>query len=47
MSQVNNASNNLKKVFDTYSDKRIRNEEQSRNKMIRQYQIGKLNNNNE
>jgi len=37
--QVSNASNNLKKLFDTYSDKRIRNEEQNRNKMVRQYQI--------
>jgi len=39
LSQINNASNNLKKVFDSYNDKRIRNAEQGRNKMIRQYQI--------
>jgi len=39
LNQVNNASNNLKKVFDVYSDKRMKNMEQGRNKMIRQYQI--------
>ncbi|ORX80731.1 t-SNARE [Anaeromyces robustus] len=39
LSQINNASNNLKKVFDSYNDKRMRNVEQGRNKMIRQYQI--------
>ncbi|OUM67262.1 hypothetical protein PIROE2DRAFT_58879 [Piromyces sp. E2] len=39
LSQVNNASNNLKKVFDSYNDKRIKYTEQGRNKMIRQYQI--------
>jgi len=39
LSQVNNASNNLKKVFDSYNDKRMKYTEQGRNKMIRQYQI--------
>jgi len=39
LSQINNTSNNLKKVFDSYNEKRIRNTEQGRNKMIRQYQI--------
>jgi len=42
LNQVNNSSNNLKKVFDVYSDKRMKNMEQDRNKMIRQYQICKL-----
>jgi len=41
LSLVNNASNNLKKVFDSYNEKRKRYTEQGRNKMIRQYQIGK------
>ncbi|ORY67880.1 t-SNARE [Neocallimastix californiae] len=40
LSLVNNASNNLKKVFDSYNEKRKRYTEQGRNKMIRQYQIG-------
>ncbi|KAG4096304.1 t-SNARE [Neocallimastix lanati (nom. inval.)] len=39
LSLVNNASNNLKKVFDSYNEKRKRYTEQGRNKMIRQYQI--------
>ncbi|ORX76318.1 t-SNARE [Anaeromyces robustus] len=39
LGQVNNSSNNLKKVFDSYNQKRTKNEEQGRNKMIRQYQI--------
>jgi len=39
LSQVNNASNNLKKVFDSYNQKRMNYSEQGRNKMIRQYQI--------
>ncbi|ORX57292.1 t-SNARE [Piromyces finnis] len=39
ISQVNNTSNNLKKVFDLYNEKRINYTEQGRNKMIRQYQI--------
>jgi len=41
-SQVNNSSNNLKKVFDAYSSKRMNNVEQGRNKAIRQYQISKF-----
>ncbi|ORY69348.1 t-SNARE [Neocallimastix californiae] len=39
LSLVNNASNNLKKVFDSYNEKRKRYAEQGRNKIIRQYQI--------
>lgn len=42
VSLVNNASNNLKKVFDAYNEKRKRYTEQDRSKMIRQYQIGKI-----
>jgi len=39
LSLVNNASNNIKKVFDSYNEKRKRYAEQGRNKLIRQYQI--------
>jgi len=39
LSLLNNASNNLKKVFDSYNEKRKRYAEQDRSKQIRQYQI--------